>query len=30
MAFDKVDHKAMIVALERLGVHRHYVELIQN
>ena len=30
MAFDKVDHKAMIVALERLGVHRHYAELIQN
>ena len=30
MAFDKVDHRSMIIALERLGVHRHYVELIQH
>ena len=30
MAFDKVDHRSMLIALERLGVHRHYVELIQH
>ena len=30
MAFDKVDHRAMLIELERLGVHRHYVELIGN
>ena len=30
MAFDKVDHRALVIALERLGVHRHYVELIAN
>ena len=30
MAFDKVDHRSMLIAFERLGVHRHYVELIQH
>ena len=26
MAFDKVDHRAMLIVLQRLGVYRHYVE----
>ena len=28
--FDKADHRAMQIALECLGVHRHYVELVTN
>ena len=28
MAFDKVDHKAMAIELERLGVHRQYVDIV--
>ena len=30
MAFDKVDHDSMIIALERLGVHRQYVDIIRD
>ena len=28
MAFDKVDHRSMALALQRLRVHRHYVDAI--
>ena len=28
MAFDKVDHRSMAIALQRLGVHRQYVDMI--
>ena len=28
MAFDKVDHKSMAIALQRLGGHRQYVDII--
>ena len=30
MALDKVDHKAMSIALQRLGVHRHYIDIITD
>ena len=30
MAFDKVDHRSLLVSLERLGVHRHYIDVIQD
>ena len=30
MAFDKVDHESMCIAIERLGVHRHYVDIIRD
>ena len=30
MAFDKVDHTALTIALRRLGVHRQYVEIISD
>ena len=30
MAFDKVDHESMCIAIERLGVHRHYIEIIKD
>ena len=30
MAFDKVDHSAMHIALQRFGVHPHYLEIIQD
>ena len=30
MAFDKVNHQAMYIALERLGVHCHYINIIQD
>ena len=28
MAFDKMDHRSMAIALQRLGVHRQYVDII--
>ena len=28
MAFDKVDHRSMAIALQRLGVHCQYVDII--
>ena len=28
MAFDKVNHRSMAIALQRLGVHRQYVDVI--
>ena len=28
MAFDKVDHRSMAIALQRLGVHCRYVDII--
>ena len=30
MAFDKIDHESMLIALERLGVHRHYVDIVSD
>ena len=30
MAFDKVDHSAIHIALHRFGVHPHYLEIIQD
>ena len=30
MALDKVDHKAMSIALQRLGVHRYYIDIIMD
>ena len=30
MAFDKVDRESMFIALERLGVHRQYVDVIRD
>ena len=30
MAFDKVDHESMLISLERLGVHRQYVDIIRD
>ena len=30
MAFDKVDHSAMLIALERFGVHPAYVNIIRD
>ena len=30
MAFDKVNHQAMHIALERLGVDRHYIDMIED
>ena len=30
MAFDKVDHESMCIANERLGVHRHYVDITRD
>ena len=30
MASDKVDHSAMLIALERLGVDPHYVSIIRD
>ena len=30
MAFDMVDHESMCIAIERLGVHRHYVDIIRD
>ena len=30
MAFDKVDLESMLIALERLGVHRHYLEVMKD
>ena len=29
-AFDKVDHSSMLTALQRLGVHPHYVEVVKD
>ena len=29
-AFDKLDHASMIIALQRLGVHQHYLDIIQD
>ena len=29
-AFDKLDHSSMIIALQRLGVHQHYLDIIQD
>ena len=30
MAFDKLDHRSMATALKRIGVHRHYVDIISD
>ena len=30
MAFDKVDHESMCIAIERLGAHRHYVDFVRD
>ena len=30
MAFGKVDHVSMCIAIERLGIHRHFVEIIKD
>ena len=30
MAFDKEDHESMCIAIERLGVHRHYIQVIRD
>ena len=30
MAFDKVDRESMCIALERLGVHHQYVDIIRD
>ena len=29
-AFDKIDHAAMLTALQRLGLHQHYIEVIRD
>ena len=30
MAFDKVDHESMIIALQRFGLHQHYIDIIKD
>ena len=30
MAFDKVDHESMVIALKRFGLHQHYIDVIQD
>ena len=30
MAFDKVDHDSMLIALRRFGVHQHYIDIIKD
>ena len=29
-AFDKLDHSSMLIALQRLGVHQHYLDIVQD
>ena len=29
-AFDKLDHSSMLIALKRLGVHQHYIDVVQD
>ena len=30
MAFDRVDHESMIIALKRFGIHQHYIDGIRD
>ena len=29
-AFDKIDHRALLIALKRFGIHRHYLDIITD
>ena len=30
VAFDKVDHDSMPIALQRFGIHQHYIHIIKG
>ena len=29
-AFDKIDHRALLIALKRIGIHQHYLDIITD